>query len=710
MKGYLGATIINGQLKYASVSSVKTFDPRTRAGCPRRWHKRYVGRQREPESENMIVAKAAGLALDKEMKHYLLTGEKNLSALAIKGLHIMEQPGPGLSVDIQIHTLQYFLNGQPFAPLPDPEDGTQAKYPEGTQVVISSELSAAGIPFVGELDIAHSRGHYRDDDGEYHDDPPGTVEVADLKFKSNAKDRDGNSTFMMATDLARDIQMAGYGEWVGRVRPSATHVRLSHLYFPKRPASVLPTKVTRLHVLDDCRRTWEHVEGLVRSMTDVAKEPDIEKVPGADRSLSCDAYGGCPYRETCSVYKRSSLDSLFEKVAEDHLQEKQKMGLIANTQPQLMQQATTQQGLASEEQAMRAQVAQQQAQMPVQLNLTEYLQVCQRLGSYGFGMPSLAGNAAQAYAAAGGQSVAPGFVYQGLMAPPGAQYSLHGVTAVEPAQVYQLEREAASRMTPAPQYAPVATPPTMPAFTQQVAAAYNAGAQVAAAVPNFLSPGAPESMPALAQQQAAPPTAEAPAEKKKGRPKKAAADSGTAPEGTAAVAAPTPPSSPVSVPAPQAPPVTAPTYPAGILSGAALQMEARGAPTPAGALMAQLDSACPVETEAGWGSVLINARFANKATKSLAGYVDYINGELAKRYSVLADGTPGIQDVRCVPKDSPLAFGGWKGAVREVVKADPPPQGDYHLDTHMCELNEAVADALRVVAERNGWLYVRGVR
>lgn len=708
MKGYLGHTIVNGQLKYASVSGVKTFDPRTRGGCPRRWHKRYVGGQREPETDNMIEAKEAGLALDKEMKHYLLTGEKNLSALAIKGLHIMEQPGPGLSVDVQMHTLKYFLNGQPFAPLPDLPDGTQPKYPRGIEVVVESALTAGGVPFVGELDIVHSRGHYRDDDGEYYDDPPGTIEVADLKYKSNAKDRDGNSHFLLPTDLVRDIQMAGYGEWVGRVRPNATHVRLSHLYFPKRPAKVLPTKVTRLHVLDDCRRTWEYVDGLVRYMVDVAKETDIEKVPGADRSLSCDAYSGCPFRETCSVYKRNSLDSLFEqKVATDHIQEKN-MGLIAATQPQLMQQQASappmQAQLAAEEQAMRAQAAQQQAQMPQQLNLTEYLQVCQRLGSYGFGMPSLAGNAAMAYAAAGGQNVAPGFVYQGIMAPPGAQYSLHGVTVQEPMQIYQLEREAAARMqSPVAQqpyvaqpvqqqYAPVQVTQAMPAVTQQIAQVYN---QQIASAPNFLSPGAPESMPQLAQAQAAPqaPSAaptEAPAEKKKGRPKKTA-DSGTAPEATAAVAATTafPPPAPTAVvPAPQAPPVAAPTYPAGLESGVAMQMRAD-----AGVV------------------ILINARPASGSSRSLAGYVDYVNAELAKRYSVTADGKPGIQDVRCAPKDSPLAFGGWKGAVREVVKADPPQvDGDCHLDTFMDELNEAVADALRVVAEQRGWRYYRGVR
>lgn len=364
------------------------------------------------------------------------------------------------------------------------------------------------------------------------------------------------------------------------------------------------------------------------------------------------------------------------------------MGLIATTQPQLMQQATSQQQLAAEEQAMRAQVAQQQQQMPQQqFNAAEFLTVCHRLGSYGFGMPSLAGNAAQAYAAAGGQSVAPGFVYQGLIAPPGAQYSLHGMTLTEVTQVYQIEREAAAKVNPqpAPSFPPVQMPAGTPPVTQAIANAYNqtVANQALPAQPmqmqqvSFLPPGAPESMPQLAMQQSAPPqqTADPTEEPKKaGRPKKQKSQD-AAPEPTAAVMQGPPPSSPA--PAPQVAPAA--------------------------------ESAIPQE-KVGGGFVLINARFSDVDTKSLASYVDYVNAELSKRYCVTADGKPCPQDVRCAPKDSPLAFGGWKGAVREVVKADPPPAGLYHLDTFLDELNEAVADALRIVANQRGWFYVRGVR
>lgn len=710
MNGFLGHTVTNGVLNYGSVSSVKLFDPRTKGGCPRRWWWRYVRGEREPDSDNMKVAKEAGISLDKELKHYLRTGEKNISALALKGLHILEKPGPDIGLDVNIHSVTYFLNGQPFAPLPDLPNGEQAKYPHGIKVVVRSALTAGGIPFVGELDIVHARGHYRDDDGDFYDDPPGTVEVGDIKFKSVAADRYGNSTMMMPTDLVRDIQMAGYGEWVGRIRPETTNVRLSHLYFPKKGA--LPTKVTKLHVLDDCRRTWEYVNSVVLSMVDVAKETDIERVPG--NTESCDAYAGCPRRETCSAYRTNSLDALYGKIAADHVQEKQ-VGLLASN-PQMLQQQPQQTQptvdiraqLAQEEAQMRAQAAQQQQQMqqpPAQL-----AEVCTRLGGYGYGFPSLAGNAAQAYAQMGGQSVVAGFVYQGIPAPPGARRSLHSIQLTEPGHIFQLEGElAAERGTPAPAPAQVQYTPYVPAApTPQAVVQAPMPLTITHATPGLqltgggiLPPGAPESMPQLAQayvppanvatpppvaepyvigsEPAATPVTEPP-KKTRGRPKKESLDA--APEATAAVAAPTPPpSTPVGVPASQVPPVAT-------------------------------SSTEQTERPTSWaaGAVLINARAASLSTKSLAPYVDYINADLSRRYSVTSDGKPGIQDVRCVPKDSPLAFGGWKGAVREIVKADPPPDEAYHLDTHMDELNEAVADALRVVAEQRGWLYVRGVR
>ena len=754
MKDYTGHTIVDGELHHASVSGVKSFDIRTKGGCPRRWAWDKVFGNKADAFMN-TEAKDKGTALDVELKNYLRTGDKTLSSLALKGLHILEAPGPDLGLDIAISTVEHYaprVDGM-LVRIPSLPDGEHHKYPPGTVHKVQSALTAAGVPFVGELDMAHARGHYRDDEGEYHEDPPGTVEVLDIKFKTNATDRNGNNLYFLPTDMIRDVQMSGYGEWVRRVRPETTHVRLSMLYFPEKKG--LPTKVTRLHVIDEFPKAWARVESVVREMKDVARATDIEQVPGAPDISTCDAYAGCPHREYCTAYRRNSLDKTYGKMAEDHLQEKQ-MGLLANN-PGMMNQALAapdmRQQLAAEEAQQRAAVAQQQQQMPQQLNMVDFQQACIRLQNYGYGFPTLAGNAAQAYAALGGQSVAPGFVYPGTPAAAGARRSLHGVQLTEVAHVYQIERELsqeAAQNAPA-QPAPVMMQQAPPAPQMQT---YQAQ-PVAQATPvmktmdapglSFLPPDAPQSMPQLAMQggpqqdlravngdrgtyvQTAPagaftseggnamqggpqpgssyglasgqalgagisgyvpqeaeqatapaqPAVEAP--KKKGRPPKAQPSQDATTGAVAASAPASPPPQPA--PASQAAPV------------------ASSPSAPAVALSSALTSA-----------IFVNARVAANDSKSLSEYVDYINAELSKRYCVGSDGRPTVQDVRCAPKDSVLAFGGWKGAVREVVKADPPPPGIYHLDTFTDELGEVVADALRVVAEQRGWLYVRGVR
>lgn len=673
MGAFTGHTVEKGVLRFASVSGVKLFDAHTKPGCPRRWFRRYVLGEHEPETDRQREAKASGITLDTQLKRYLHTGGMAMSALAIKGLHILDLPQTeGVHTDVAMHRVSYSRHGQPFGPLPEGQ-----RYPHDVQISIASDLTAGDVPFVGELDILNLTGRYRDDDGGFFDDPPGTVEVADLKWKGVAKDRYGNSTFLMPNDLVRDIQMAGYGEWARRVYPNATHVRLSHLYFPAKGA--LPTKVTKLHVIDEPARTWEYVNGLVTSMKQVAKETDIEHVDGAPLS-SCDAYSGCPYRATCSAYKRTSLDNLYGRIAQDHVQEQQ-MGIIANN-PQIMQNApVTQQQLAQEEAQLRAQAAQQQQ------TVEPLLAVCQRLGTYGFGFPSLAGNAAQAYAAAGGQAVPPGYVYQGVMAPAGARRSFHGLQLAEVTHIYQLEAELRAEAAGTPSQVPPAPQPQQPQYTTP---------QPGVAL---LAPGTPESMPQLAMQ---PPKGEAPA----GIVAPAPAPSTTPtapPEAPKKRGRPPKTQEPASVQQTTAVPGVLVAQPQGV-----------GVATPPStAQPTALEYSAPEAKDGGAPGrpcVLINARAEGLNTQSLAGYVDYINETLAKRYNVGADGKPGLLDVRAAMRDTVLFANGWKGAVREIVKADPPPEGHYHLDTCLDELKEIVADALRVVASQRDWLYVRGVR
>lgn len=361
------------------------------------------------------------------------------------------------------------------------------------------------------------------------------------------------------------------------------------------------------------------------------------------------------------------------------------MGIIASN-PQIMNQ------LAAEEQQQRAQVAQQQQAVVSPQDLAV---VCQRINAHGRGFPKISGNAAQPYAVICGatQPVAPGFVFKGIG-------NLESVELSEVAHFFQLANDLdAQRANQAPPPPPAFVPPTQ--MTQQMQVAPPAPYMIPIQAVNFLPPNAPESMPQLAAAQPSPevqasmvanaaytaaamPAAEPEKPKgTRGRPKK---DKDAAPEAVATVAAQVPPA---SAPVTQAAPATVSALHsgAGLDSGVALRMRAEAS-----------------------AAILVNARFPNRSTKSLASYVEYINAKVSQRYSVNDDGTPGVQDVRAAPPRSALGFGAWKGVVRECVKADPPPEGDYHFDTFGDELNEIVAGTLEVVAESKGWLFVRGVR
>lgn len=420
------------------------------------------------------------------------------------------------------------------------------------------------------------------------------------------------------------------------------------------------------------------------------------------------------------------------------------MGLMANN-PQMFQngaapqQAPAQQPqqnmqaqLAAEEQQLRQQAQQQQAQMPAQLSPAQLADLCQRIINYGFGFPALGGNLGQFYASVGGQNVMPGFVFNGVPAPAGAKRSLHSVQINELAHLLSLEGEMATeRGVPNFTQQPTVMPglamqqpaqqpqqvqvPQQPGFQQQLAQTYNQTiAQQPVSQPwqglqqtptqqptqalGFLPPDAPQSMPQLAMTQQTPvgATNEAPQgstntqptgnaqsapeqpKRTRGRPKGQQQQSQDATPGQTAATTP-PGSSPPNQPAAQAAPQVAP------------------APSSA--------SSHTFTEHIGPRVVLVNCRSEGIETSSLASYVDYINAETAKKYNWGKDGQQGILDVRAAKDGSVLGFGGWKGAVREIVKVDQPGDGMYHLNTNRDDLCEAVVDGLR----QAGWLIVRGV-
>ncbi len=661
----LGPCVVNNELVWSSASGLMTADPQTYGGCLRKWHFDQVMGLKEGST----AAQAGGTALHSEIENYIL------------------HDGP-------LGRLSSF--GRPFIPPPrDPlvlVEFPIVQIADGR--IASTMLTARGkrgpIPMAGHVDVYDHRALYVDAEGTTIPEAA-TLEVKDWKTTSSF---DYAKT---ARELGDNLQMITYAEAGLRAWPQYEHGRMTHVYFRTRgtPESRL---VTIRRGRAEIAARWEYAEGVVRMQEDAARETNPDLVE--PNRKACDAYRGCPHRGRCSAYRETSLDGLYGKVAADFTKETT-MGLLSSN-PQILQQPVAPQPdmraqLAQEEAAMRAQQAQQQAQMPGAQSGAQLGEACQRLAAYGFGFPSLGGNAAQAYAQASGHQVQPGFTYQGTFAPAGARRSLHTIVLNEPAHVFQLEAElAAERAQQAPAPVPQAPTPPAPIATQVYG--------------GILPPGAPQSMPQLAMQQPRP----APGE--------------TLPAIT--VPAPFVQRDTLSA-APMAPtgytlgsePAAAPAAPARTRGRPRKSQDAAPeavatapapAPPPPGAPVSQAASGAESTTPTGIApadcTILINARGLS-GSKSLAGYVDYINGKLAKMYSVTDDGKPGIQDVRCVPKTSVLAYGAWKGAVREVVKAEPPPPGMiYHLDTFTDELNEVVADALRVVADERGWMYVRGTR
>lgn len=94
----------------------------------------------------------------------------------------------------------------------------------------------------------------------------------------------------------------------------------------------------------------------------------------------------------------------------------------------------------------------------------------------------------------------------------------------------------------------------------------------------------------------------------------------------------------------------------------------------------------------------------NCETRSLRAYADGILGKLMDKFIPAG----GLRDVRLAPKDGPLGFGGWRGAICAIVQEIPPPAGRWSLDTRDNEVMSEVANALASLCERTGALYVRG--
>jgi hypothetical protein len=629
--GFLGATVENGEVRFFSPTSLDRGDPRA-GGCPLKWWFRYVRRIKEADTKS----KDAGHKLHDELARYERTGARDLSALAMSGLH-MVPTGPDLIVEQPIHRV--------------------------TGKQIESLLFADGVPVIGFVDHVNRRGiNMGGDDVGDMQDPPGTVEIIDWKWKG---DGSRSEYFLTRDQLVLDTQLSGYGLGIGR-HFGASHVRLGHGYFPASRGR--PRKVTKLHVLQDCADNWKYVDGLARHLRGIARESNPERIEG--NKAACGSYGGCPYRDQCPTYKQASSADIFGTTASKELN----MAIQFGNQPPAP--APAAQDLAAEEARLREQAAQQQV-MP---GFVEAIRRLERLQISGGGFPPLGGAAAQMYAAMNGQAIAPGVVFAGIGA-----LARMPAPVTEPMHVIQLANELVPAQAPAP-----IAPPIAPIAPQPAPAP---APWMPQAVQQVLPPDAPPSQPHIAARPVEGfPMPQAPAP----QPSSFMFPPAQQPQGQAV--SPTAPAAPVPPTGATASPATPAPSPEPKKRGP----KPKAPPTPGQMFQVSSESAQEVQLHAAAYQVFVDC-VPNVAHERLEPYVDAMVVALVARFCA----PPCLPDLRCAPKDGPLGYGAWKGAIRAMVLEQPPPAGTYCLRARGDEFAEEVAAALLTVCNKAGGLYVR---
>jgi hypothetical protein len=673
-----GKAVINGELQYLSVSSLEKADTR-KTGCARKWAYRYVHGVPEPETPKQAQKKNAGTGMHADLAKYSKTGDRGLGAMALKAL------------------------ASGYVPPFDPARPVMVE-----QDLDAWGLTAGGVPVIGQLDHANDRAlNHGAASADEMIDPPGTVEVLDWKWKSGeGTTRSGQSTLLEPAELVQSIQMSGYGTAVSLRFPTVERVRLSHVYVFGRldkngasvPTSTAPRKVTRLVMVDEARRSWEYADALGRSVRDIARERNIERVD-ANRH-ACDAYGGCGHREYCTGYRQNSLSTLFGESATMGLMET--LGAAPGTF-----------NLAAEEQHLRAQQAQIAAgQVAVSTPTATppgtlapalaapgpswpvgFPEAWRAIQAAGQGYPSLAGGAAAALAQLCGQAIAPGAVYAGAGA-------LAGIQIADPIQVLQLAGDFGWRAAaPVPAPIPVVAAPAPAPFIPTTFA--EAVRQPPPVAPSILPPDAPASNPALAAK---------PIE-------------GFTPATPFAIGAPVTVQGGVATPVAfgtSAPAITPPTDQSAIAGTSEAPKAKRGRPRKnpevttvatvenlaarAGAAITEDAAGVKYVTEVSGYEVFVDC--VTDGTEALDAYIDGILNALVAKFCP----PPCLPDVRCAPKDSPLGYGGHLGAISALVRERPPAPGRWSLRTHDDPIRREVADALRVVCDRNNGLFVRGLK
>ncbi len=685
-----GPSVVDHELVWTSASGMTTADPQSVGGCLRKWWYEQVLGRRQPSTP----AQKKGTKLHAEIDTHLTTGTPLLSQLAIAGRGFIPERGPGIFSE---------------ASLGDVKTATLKVGPR--------------IPVLGHVDLWNIRGTFHNPAGDLLPEPRArTIETRDWKTTSDftwAKSPD---------DLAKNIQLvtysvAGFMRW-----PDAEHARHTHVYFRTqgKPEAKL---VTVLQDREQVERRLLYADGIAATMADAARETDPHKVDA--NHAACNAYRGCPHRSYCRAGSHDSLAELLgprgAAAALARLEAKTGAGLATSgTEPTkgsyvslidkmkpsaLVAPIPAAAGVGvqltvpvvdAEVAALQAQEAARRAQAAAGIP-TGFQDAVLYLRDCGRGWPKLTGRAA---AACGAVEIEGTGWLATKCAPVEDPEALMRLVA-EVRTLPPLSAEPAVIVAPPPAPTPPAPPPSL--------LMQSPPATMAAVLP----PDAPASNPAIAatpvegldnaktRELAALTTvpglvATAVLTQQTGAlPTLAAAPpmlSTAAPFGSL-LGGPTPPAA-----VPIVPVETTQTQPPG--AEAAKPTRKRGRPAGSKSAPNIADQiATPGEVAASRFETAAINLFVNAMPscgfESLHPYIDTLCAALCAEYSAA--------DIQCAPKDGPLGFGKWQGALRALARQSPPAAGSYFVRSNGTDLAAVVVEALRNVTIESGGMYVEGV-
>lgn len=695
-----GKTIVNGQLRFASVSSLELA-----SRCMRRWFYAYKHGLKEEPSDAM----ARGTKCHAEIAQHLMTGERaHLSSIVLAGMHMLPPPGPDLLVE---HDM-----------IPD--------LPDGKSGLALAKLRARNIPIVGAIDLIHGRPeNYGSTDAGL--DEPGVLKLIDHKVVGKI------DTAKTGPELIGTTQMAGYAKWAFETFPGLERVRLQHNYFPVKGSPRNPSILVNREAVE---KTWRRVEVVAGSMIDAAKEANPDTIDA--NTSDCRAYGrDCPAKHVCRAASHNSLASLVGSTAADRLlaprpsserpsdhspgvqhdmttpvaansliarltaqragiappaaptpalvaptpalvapvQSAPMVGVVmpvpappapVQTAPMNVTQIPAPAPVAPTPDPVQVELARLQAEeaaaaaAPAAPPVSPILQMMSDIDACGFGMPNLTAGAAIAIAEAAGIEVpAGGFPGSGEL----AQYTFENIEMLEP--VLAEVRELAAKRD-------AANPPTVQTDVT--------------------------TTPTSTEAPAAAP-------KKRGRPPKVAPVAvPTTVTSTETIIETTVTDSVATAPATDTVMVRLPyAREAVAMSASDAAALGRGPSEPV--------FRGPSPQPAGAINVFVDCLLDGMQAQSIWPLVDQIIANMSEDAATPGpDGNLVVTDFRCSDPQGKYGFGRWKGVLAAALRACPGngmlKPGNYLLDGAMGEIGGVVSETMRQIARATGGFYVKGAR